>query len=69
MNDSLLHSPSPLTSLRHGYLNKTLLSTELYKKHAPSHIDPMFAECLTDIMTDDDPRMTTDTESTGVVFD
>ena len=52
INDSLFDSPSPLVSLNYGYLKKQLLSPNLYKKHAASHLDPMFAPILADIMID-----------------
>lgn len=46
LNDSLYYNPSALVSLPYGYLRKQLLSTELYEKTAPSHLDALFVPNL-----------------------
>lgn len=52
IDDALYNSPSPLISLCHGHLKKQLLSPQFYKKDAPSHLDPLFAPVLADIIFD-----------------
>lgn len=52
LGKSLRENPSPLISLRYGYLRKLLMSPELYdgvSKTSVSDIDPLFARNLTDI--------------------
>lgn len=46
LNDALYYNPSALVSLPYGYLRKQLLSTELYEKSAPSHLDALFVPSL-----------------------
>lgn len=46
LNDALYYNPSALVSLSYGYLRKQLLSTELYEKTAPSHLDALFVPQL-----------------------
>ena len=52
LDHSLRENPSPLVSMRYGYLRKLLVSPQLYdgSKTAVSDVDPMYAERLTDIM-------------------
>ena len=45
-NDALYYNPSALVSMPYGYLRKQLLSTELYEKSAPSHLDALFISDL-----------------------
>ena len=52
LGKSLRENPSPLISLRYGYLRKLLMSPELYdgvSKTSVSDIDPLFAKNLLDI--------------------
>lgn len=52
LGKSLRENPSPLISLRYGYLRKLLMSPELYdgvSKTSVSDIDPLFAKNLMDI--------------------
>lgn len=46
LNDALYYNPSALVSMPYGYLRKQLLSTELYEKSAPSHLDALFISDL-----------------------
>lgn len=48
LNDALYYNPSALVSMSYGYLRKQLLSTELYEKDAPSHLDALFVPTLSD---------------------
>lgn len=53
INDSLYYNPSPSISLKYGYLHRQLLSTEFYKKTAVSHLDPLLAPVLSDVMIEE----------------
>jgi hypothetical protein len=46
LNSALFKNPSVLISLSYGDLRRQLLSPELYKKTAPSHVDSLFASQL-----------------------
>lgn len=52
LNDALYYNPSALVSLPYGYLRKQLLSTELYEKSAPSHLDALFVPSLSQYIDD-----------------
>lgn len=52
LNDALYYNPSALVSLPYGYLRKQLLSTELYEKSAPSHLDALFVPSLNQYLPD-----------------
>lgn len=52
LNDSLFYNPSALVSMPYGYLRKQLISTELYEKTAPSHLDPLWVPRLSDYIPD-----------------
>lgn len=54
VNDALYYNMSPLNSMRAANLKRQLIDPGLYseKKRAPSHIDAMFAERLSDILPD-----------------
>lgn len=53
LNDALYYNPSCLVSMPYGYLRKQLLSTELYEKTAPSHLDALFVSDLAKYLPDD----------------
>lgn len=46
LNDALLYHPSAMVSMPYGYLKKQLISSELYEKSAPSHLDALFVSNL-----------------------
>lgn len=50
LTSSLSRSPSPIIRLSTGWLKKGLISTALYKAHAPSHFDPLFVPVLADVI-------------------
>ena len=50
LNASLFRNPSPTVSLSTGYLRKQLLSPEFYKKDAPSYLDALFVDKLSDVI-------------------
>ena len=50
LNNSLQYHPSALVSIPYGFLRKQMLSTELYEKHAPSHLDTLYASTLSDYL-------------------
>ena len=50
---ALFKNPSPIVSLSYGYLKKTLLSPEFYKKTATSNMDPLFMETLSDAIVEE----------------
>lgn len=52
IDDSLFYNPSPSVSLKYGYLRKQFESPTFYEKRAPSHLDPMLAPVLADVMID-----------------
>ncbi len=52
LNDALYYNPSALVSLSYGYLRKQLLSSELYDKSAPSHLDALFVPSLSEYIDD-----------------
>lgn len=52
LNDALYYNPSALVSMPYGYLRKQLLSTELYEKSAPSHLDALFIPNLSQYIDD-----------------
>lgn len=53
LTSSLSRSPSPIIRLSTGWLKKGLISTALYKAHAPSHFDPLFVPVLADVIDQD----------------
>ena len=53
LNDALYYNPSALVSMPYGYLRKQLLSTELYEKSAPSHLDALFVSNLSQYLPDE----------------
>ena len=55
VNDALFYNKSPLNCLRASNLKRQLIEPSLYSKNkrAPSHIDAMFAEKLSDILPDE----------------
>ena len=54
LNDAMYYNPSALVSMPYGYLRKQLLSTELYEKSAPSHLDALFISNLSDYLPEED---------------
>ena len=50
LNNSLQYHPSALVSIPYGFLRKQMLSTELYEKTAPSHLDTLYASTLSDYL-------------------
>lgn len=50
LTSSLSRNPSPIIRLSTGWLKKGLISTALYKAHAPSHFDPLFVPVLADVI-------------------
>ena len=52
IDSALYNNPSPMISLCHGHLKKQLLSPQFYEKTAPSHLDPLFAPVLADVLLD-----------------
>lgn len=46
LDTALQYHPSALVSMPYGFLKRQILSTELYKKSAPSHLDTMYAPVL-----------------------
>ena len=50
----MYYNPSALVSMPYGYLRKQLLSTELYEKSAPSHLDALFISNLSDYLPEED---------------
>lgn len=52
LNEALYYNPSALVSMPYGYLRKQLLSTELYEKSAPSHLDALFIPNLSQYIED-----------------
>ena len=50
LTSSLSKSPSPMIRLSTGWLKKSLISTALYKAHAPSHLDAFFVPVLADVI-------------------
>lgn len=52
IDDSLFYNPSPSVSLKYGYLRKQFESPTFYEKRAPSHLDPLLAPVLADVMID-----------------
>jgi len=48
VNMSLKHNPSALVTLSYGYVKQVLTSASFYKKSAPSHIDPLFVDRLSE---------------------
>jgi len=46
VNSALFNNPSALVSITYGYVKKQLLSSELYEKTAPSHLDALFVRDL-----------------------
>lgn len=50
LTSSLSRNQSPLIRLSTGWLKKSLISTALYKSHAPSHLDALFVPKLTDVI-------------------
>lgn len=53
LTSSLSRSPSPIIRLSTGWLKKGLISTALYKAHAPSHFDALFVPVLADVIDQD----------------
>lgn len=53
VNSALVNNPSPIISMYYGYLNKQVLSTELYEKSAPSHLDSLFLRNLSQYIDQD----------------
>lgn len=48
IDDALFDNPSVIVSISTNYLRKKLLSTSLYQKTAPSHLDPLCVVHLSD---------------------
>lgn len=48
VSDGLKHNPSALVCLSYGYVRETLISPGFYQKSAPSHLDALWVEKLSD---------------------
>lgn len=52
LDDAQFHNPSVLISLPYGYLRKQLTSVELYQKCQTGPLDPLYADVLSDYLSD-----------------
>jgi hypothetical protein len=46
LTESLFRNPSPLVSMASGDLKRQFIGSDLYQKHAPSHLDALFVSDL-----------------------